>query len=266
MSAFRRCLVVKDTAALLKLENKEGIPRESAYLGPFSASTSQRRSEFANSELPGDTVFVEATSGTVGAIVVQLSKANGCRVIVSTGAHEKFAYVASLGPDAVFNYKLVPTTKVLEREGPINIYWDNVRGEVLEAALKQAATHARVIVRPLPVAALFRVAFSHRRWRRRFQFNWICGSASTYGTAGPYDVKNLQVPPWKEIRMNGFLVAALEPKYQEEFYREVPAKHAKGEVKYKEDFVRGLEKSPEAIVEVHKGDDFGKSVLVVGEE
>ncbi|KAH9918913.1 NAD(P)-binding protein [Epithele typhae] len=237
---LRHYSVVKNTAALMKLENKEGIPW-SAYLGvcgmPGKTAYCAWK-EFAKPK-PGDTVFVSAASGAVGAVVVQLAKADGCRVIASAGTHEKVAYVASLGADVAFNYKLVPTMKVLQREGPINIYWDNVGGETLEAALEQAATHARVIV---------------------------CGSISTYNTAEPYNVKNLQLLLWKEIHMYGFLVGTLEPKYQEAFYREMPAKYAKGEVKYKEHFVRGLEKGPEAIVEVHEGKNFGKSVLVVAEE
>lgn len=94
--------------------------------------------------------------------VLQLAKADGCKVIASAGTDEKVAFVSSIGADVAFNYKSVPTSKILEKEGPLNMcvpatlvlkrlltlcsYWDNVGGETLEAAITAADSYARFIV------------------------------------------------------------------------------------------------------------------------
>ena len=89
---------------------------------------------------------------------------------------------------------------------------------------------------------------------------------SSYNTKEPYNVKNLQQLVWREITFNGFLAATLMPKYDDEFYATMPARVAKGEIKYKEHHVKGLENAAQALVDVLKGDNFGKSVVVVSEE
>ena len=94
----------------------------------------------------------------------------------------------------------------------------------------------------------------------------ICGCISSYNTAEPYNVKNLQLLLWKEIHMYGFLVFSLARKYGDEFFRTFPARVASGEIKFKEHVERGLEHGPQAIVDVHLGKNFGKSVLVISDE
>lgn len=91
--------------------------------------------------------MLTAYTGPVGSFVVQLAKADGMKVIASAGSNEKVAWVKSLGADVVFNYKTTKTAEVLEKEGPIDVYWDNVGGETLDAALDNAAMRARFIVR-----------------------------------------------------------------------------------------------------------------------
>ncbi len=91
--------------------------------------------------------MLTAYTGPVGSFVVQLAKANGMKVIASAGSDEKVAWVKSLGADVVFNYKTTKTAEVLSKEGPIDVYWDNVGGETLDAALDNAAMRARFIVR-----------------------------------------------------------------------------------------------------------------------
>ena len=94
----------------------------------------------------------------------------------------------------------------------------------------------------------------------------ICGSISSYNTSAPYGVKNLQLLVWREVHLYGFLKTRLEPKYSEEFFSTVPPRVAKGELKYKETVVRGLENAAQAIVDIQKGENFGKSIVIVADE
>ena len=139
-------------------------------------------------------------------------------------------------------------------------YWDNVGGESLEAAIEYSAQQAHFIVRTLiPIAHPPRI--HHRRLDAQ-----ICGSISNYNTKEPYNVKNLQLILWRELTFHGFLVFRLEAKYADEFFRTFPARVASGEIKFKEHVERGLEHGPQAIVDVHLGKNFGKSVLVISDE
>jgi NADPH-dependent curcumin reductase CurA len=79
--------------------------------------------------------------------VIQLAKTQGLKVIASAGSEEKVEFMKSLGADVAFNYKTTNTLETLQAHGPIDIYWDNVGGETLEAALTAANVHARFIVR-----------------------------------------------------------------------------------------------------------------------
>ncbi|KAI0706490.1 hypothetical protein C8Q76DRAFT_800914 [Earliella scabrosa] len=176
--------------------------------------------EFAHAAKSGDVVFVTAAAGSVGSTVVQIAKAEGLKVIASAGSEDK-------------------TAEVLEKEGPINIYWDNVGGESLEAALEYSAQKAHFI---------------------------ICGSISNYNTKEPYNVKNLQLILWREVTLHGFLVLSLESKYADEFFRTFPARVASGEIKYKEHRVEGLEHAGQAIFDVQSGKNTGKMVVVVANE
>ncbi|GJE91334.1 NADP-dependent oxidoreductase [Phanerochaete sordida] len=221
------------------LENKEGLPW-SVYVGvagmPGQTAYSAWK-EYAKVQ-KGDVVFVTAASGPVGSFVVRLAKADGLKVIASAGSDEKCEFVKSLGADVVFNYKTTKTADVLAKEGPINIFWDNVGGESLDAALQYAARGARFLE---------------------------CGMISGYnGQAQP--VNNLMMIVAKELQINGFLVFSLLPKYAEEFYREVPARIASGEFKFIEDVKKGLEFAGHAIYEVQAGKNHGKSVIQVAEE
>ncbi|TBU57233.1 NAD(P)-binding protein [Dichomitus squalens] len=222
------------------LENKGNLPW-SVHLGVLGMpgrTAHHGWSEFSHFK-KGDVVFVTAASGPVGATVVQIAKAEGLKVIASAGSDEKVEFVKSIGADVAFNYKTTKTREVLEKEGFINIYWDNVGGESLEAALEFAAQKAHFI---------------------------ICGNISGYNTPDPYHVKNLQQLVWREITFHGFLIVSLLAKYQEEFDRTFPARVASGEIKYKEHIVRGLENAGQGLVDVLTGKNFGKCVLVVAAE
>ncbi|EED80045.1 predicted protein [Postia placenta Mad-698-R] len=205
-----------------------GMPGQTAYYG---------WKEHAKPN-PGDVVFVSTGAGVVGSVVIQLAKAEGLKVIASAGSDEKVAFMKELGADVAFNYKTEKTSDVLAREGPINIYWDNVGGETLEAAIAAAADNAQFIE---------------------------CGYITSYN-GEDYHIKNLQLIFAKQLTLSGFLINRLRHKYQDAFYSEMPARVARGEIKYTEDITRGLEKAGEAIVDVQTGKNKGKSVILVAEE
>lgn len=117
-------------------------------------------------------------------------------------------------------------------------YWDNVGGETFEAALQYANQGARFIE---------------------------CGMISGYNSA-PYFVKNLMNIVAREIKIFGFIVSSLADKYDEAFYKEFPQRIANGEIKYLEDAKQGLKETGQAIYEVQKGLNKGKSVIIVASE
>ncbi|KAJ3549404.1 hypothetical protein NM688_g5179 [Phlebia brevispora] len=203
-----------------------GMPGQTAYFG---------WREFADPQ-PGDVVFVTTAAGPVGSFVVQLAKASGLKVIASTGSEKKVEFVRSLGADVVFNYKTANTEDVLKKEGPINIFWDNVGGEVLGYALANAASRAKFIE---------------------------CGQMSGYNTGYPA-IRNVEQIFVRGLKVYGFL-AYNHTYYKPDFYREIPPKVARGEIKYREDIKHGLDKLPEAIFELQKGENEGKSVIIVAE-
>ncbi|KAF8135825.1 hypothetical protein EV363DRAFT_810677 [Boletus edulis] len=163
------------------------------------------------------------------------------RVIASAGSDDKVEFLKELGADVAFNYKTTKTSEILAKEGPINVYWDNVGGETLEAALNAAAKHARFIE---------------------------CGMISGYdGSSKPSKpISNLFSIIPKEISMNGFVTTTLSSKYLETFEREVPALVASKELMYREVVTRGLENAEVAFDNFMKGALTGKSVVIVADE
>ncbi|KAK7038544.1 NAD(P)-binding protein [Favolaschia claudopus] len=157
-----------------------------------------------------------------------LAKADGTKVIASAGSEEKVAFMKSTAQDVAFNYKTTDTREVLEKEGPIDIFWDNVGGDILDAAIENAATFGRFIE---------------------------CGSISGYNTGQNSSQGSLMVG--KCLHMHGFLVWPLLPKYEEEFYATLAPKFASGEFKYSEERWEGLEKN---------GTSKAKAVVIVAEE
>jgi len=237
---FQEYFIAKNAGAFRVLKNEEKLPW-SVYIGVcgMPGKTAHHGwKEFAHPQ-KGDVVFVTAGAGPVGATVIQLAKAEGLKVIASAGSEEKVAFLRSIGTDVAFNYKTEKTLDVLKKEGPINIYWDNVGGESLEAALEAAAVKARFIE---------------------------CGYISSYNGGDVYPVKNLGLIFAKQLTLYGMLVGPLAAKYDPIFYKEMPARVARGEIKYSEDVTRGLENVGKAIVDVQTGRNKGKSVVLVAEE
>ncbi|KAE9405440.1 NAD(P)-binding protein [Gymnopus androsaceus JB14] len=206
-----------------------GMPAQTAFYG---------WKEYADAK-PGETVFVSGGAGPVGSMVIQLAKEEGLKVIASAGSDEKVQFCKDVGADVAFNYKTVSTEDILKKEGPLHVYWDNVGGTTLDAALENAATNARFIE---------------------------CGAISTYNSKDGVVMKNIDQIYARCIKLYGFLVVHLAPKWQKEFYEVIPKKIASGDFKYKEDITRGLENAGEALREVQTGKNHGKKVIIVSDD
>ncbi|KAJ7673815.1 hypothetical protein DFH06DRAFT_1035955 [Mycena polygramma] len=205
-----------------------GMPGKTAYMG-WKEFSHAKKDEIA---------FVTAGGGPVGSMVIQLAKRDGLKVIASAGSEEKVKFMKEIGADVAFNYKTTDTREVLAREGPIDIYWDNVGGDVLDAALEHANVYGRFLE---------------------------CGMISGYNT-GHQGIKNLNQTVAKSLTINGVLVFRLQPKYNAEFYETIPPLLASGELKYTEEVSRGLETVGDAILRVQKGQNTAKAVVVVADE
>ncbi len=184
------------------------------------------------------TVFVSAASGAVGSIVCQLAKAKNCRVIGSAGTAEKIAWLkGKAGVDEGFNYKQVDnlSSKLasLAPEG-IDVYFDNVGGEHLEAAI-EAMNDFGVCVE--------------------------CGMISTYNaTEPPPAPRNLFKVIAKRIRMQGFIVRDhLDAK--DDFVAEMSQLIQSGKIVWEESVTEGLENAPDAFIGLFNGTNFGKSLV-----
>ncbi|MFK3910192.1 NADP-dependent oxidoreductase [Pseudomonas monteilii] len=186
----------------------------------------------------GDTVVISGAAGAVGSIAGQIAKLKGCRVIGIAGGQEKGDYLKTLGFDGVIDYKAEDVKAGLERECPqgVDVYFDNVGGDILDAVLARLNFKARVV---------------------------ICGAISQYnsqdGVKGPANYLALLV---NRARMEGFIVTDHLGEYPKAA-REMAGWLQSGEVKSKEHVVEGLETFPETLQKLFKGENFGKLVLKV---
>ncbi|WP_226483615.1 NADP-dependent oxidoreductase [Streptomyces parvulus] len=186
----------------------------------------------------GDTVFVSGAAGAVGSQVGQLAKLKGAaRVIGSAGSDEKVRLlVDEYGFDAAFNYKDAPVSEQLRAAAPdgIDVYFDNVGGDHLEAAIGSLNLNGRIA---------------------------ICGAISVYNNTEPAPgPKNLARLIQTRGRIEGFLVGDhydLQPKFVEEVGPWV----ASGALKYRETVVEGIENNLEAFLGVLRGDNTGKMIV-----
>ncbi|KAF8884419.1 alcohol dehydrogenase [Gymnopilus junonius] len=187
----------------------------------------------------GETVFVTTGAGSVGSLVIQFAKMDGLKVIASAGSDEKVRYMKELGADVAFNYKAVKTTDVLRKEGPIDIFWDNVGGATLDAALEAANINARFIE---------------------------CGMTTEYTNGGDIPVRKLLQIIIRSITLHGFFVDRLVPKWNEDFMKIVPPLLTSGELKYREEEFDGLEVVGDALLALLKGKNIGKVVVHVAKD
>jgi NADPH-dependent curcumin reductase CurA len=185
----------------------------------------------------GETVFVSAAAGAVGAVVCQIAKQKGCRVVGSVGSATKSAWLESVGVDAVINYKKTDDlTRALGELCPdgIDVYFENVGGEHLQAALTHMNNHGRIVA---------------------------CGMISQYNNttavAGP---SNLASIVGKRLKMQGFIVTDYMPRASE-FYAEMGRWIAGGTIKWEETVVNGIENAPNAFIGLFSGENMGKMLV-----
>jgi len=226
------------------IENKEKLPL-SYYVGVLGMPGMTAYLSFYHIAKPrkGEVIFISAASGAVGQIVGQLAKREGLYVVGSAGEDAKVNYLLKeLGFDAAFNYKKEPPKEALKKYCPkgIDIYFENVGGETLEAAIDAANQNARIVV---------------------------CGMISQYNTTSPYGVKNLFQIVGKRLTIQGFIVFDLIESYGlDAFFKEMPTWLAKGELKYKQDIAQGLENAQDAFIGLLHGKNFGKALIKVAAE
>jgi len=187
----------------------------------------------------GDTVVISGAAGAVGSIVGQIAKLKGCHVVGIAGGAEKCQYLKDeLGFDGVIDYKAEDVLAGLKRECPkgVDVYFDNVGGEILDAVLTRINLKARIV---------------------------ICGAISQYNNKeavkGPANYLSLLV---NRARMEGFVVFDHAKDYGKAA-QEIAGWLAAGKVKSKEDVVEGLETFPETLLKLFSGENFGKLVLKV---
>ncbi|KAJ7200299.1 hypothetical protein GGX14DRAFT_572062 [Mycena pura] len=223
-----------------------GMPGQTAYMG---------WKEFAHGK-QGETAFITSGAGSVGSMVIQLAKQAGMKVIASAGSEDKVKFMKEIGADIAFNYKTTNTHNMLKHEGPIDVYWDNVGGEMLEMVLKFAAPKGRLLE-----CGLISGTTPPNEVMPYFERLWVSGYNSP-----SLGIRNLHHLVTKGLTMNGIFLPRLLPKYETEFYNTIPEMLAKGEIKYSADITKGLEKLGDVILAVQKGWNTGKAVVVVAEE
>ncbi|KAF9027324.1 NAD(P)-binding protein [Hymenopellis radicata] len=243
MINFQEYYVINDVSkvrVISKTEASESLPW-SVYVG--AAGMPGRTAYFGYKEYAkakkGDTIFVSAGAGAVGSMVIQLAKLDGLKVIGSAGSDAKVQFMKDIGADVAFNYKTADTLEVLKKEGPLDVYWDNVGGSTLDAALESMKDFGRILV---------------------------CGMISSYNDAKGQTYKNLWQIFARSLSINGFLEWFLAPKWTDEFYQAIPCKLASGEIKYREEITKGLEGAGEAMRKIQMGENLAKSVIVVADE
>ncbi len=208
-----------------------GMPGLTAYVGLLDLGQPKE----------GQTVFVSAAAGAVGSLVCQIAKIKGCRVVGSAGSAEKVAWlVEEAGIDAALNYKQTPDlNNELWRLCPqgIDIYFENVGGEHLKAALKRMNNFGRVVV---------------------------CGMIAHYNArkpvAGP---NNLTLVISKRLSITGFIVGDHQDRLVN-FYADMGQWMGDGRIKWRETIVEGLENAPQAFIGLFTGENIGKMVVRIG--
>jgi hypothetical protein len=183
----------------------------------------------------GDIVFVSAAAGAVGSAVVQIAKAKGMTVIGSAGGEEKCRWVRELGADAAIDYRAGPLVKQLAEAAPkgIDVYFDNVGGDHLDAALAVARNNARFA---------------------------ICGMIDGYNGGQPPSFRYLMRVIAARITLKGFIYTDYLPEMGS-FYAEMGAWVASGQVKSRETVLQGIEATPEAFLGLFKGENIGKMLV-----
>ena len=202
-----------------------GLTGGTAYFGLLDAASAKE----------GDIVFVSAAAGAVRSAVVQIAKASNMTVIGSARGADKCEFVRSLGADAVIDYTAGPLVKSLAEAAPdgIDVYFDNVGGDHLDAALAHARRNARFA---------------------------ICGMIDVYNSGQPASLRYITRIIGMRIRLQGFIYTDYLPRMGE-FYGDMGGWIASGQVKSRDTVVEGLERMPEAFLGLFEGANTGKMLV-----
>ena len=203
-----------------------GMPGLTAYAGLLRVAALK----------DGDVVFVSGAAGAVGQIVCQIAKVKGHTVIGSAGGADKVAYLKEIGVDHAIDYKAEPVGPALMRAAPegIDVYFDNVGGEHLEAALNSARPFGRFA---------------------------LCGMISQYNAtdmgAGTHGLIQCV---GKQLKLEGFIVST-HSDMQADFVKDMSTWIAAGKVKWRETVEEGIENAPAAFIKLFKGENLGKMLV-----
>ncbi|KAL9555038.1 hypothetical protein MBANPS3_002548 [Mucor bainieri] len=203
-----------------------GMPGMTAYVGLIKWGKPKK----------GEYLYVSAAAGAVGQLVGQIGKVLGLHVVGSAGSDEKVEFLKSIGFDGAFNYKTTDTKEAFAKLLPngIDIYFENVGGQMLEDVIDHANKNARIV---------------------------CCGMISQYNTTEPHGVRNLMQVIVKALEIRGFIVGD-SPEMQEPFRKDM-TKWLQGGMKYRESVADGIEKTPQALIDVLKGINVGKQVVLL---
>ncbi|RMH18564.1 MAG: NADP-dependent oxidoreductase [Acidobacteria bacterium] len=231
--AARELTALPATASYLDALGPLGMVGMTAYFGLLDVGRPQEN----------DTVLVSGGAGAVGSLVGQIAKLHGCRAVGIAGSDDKCRWLTEeLGLDGAINYKTAGDLDAAIRDAcpdGVDVYFDNVGGAVLDAALRRINRGARVV---------------------------ICGAISQYNAtepiAGPSNYLMLLV---QRARMEGFVVLDYVPRFAEAL-GPMARWLAEGKLKARFDVVDGLENAPRALLKLFDGSNTGKLVVRVGEE
>jgi NADPH-dependent curcumin reductase CurA len=231
---------ISDGKGLNTLPNMPGVPL-TAHFGLFGhiGMTAYFGLLDIGKPQPGETLVVSAAAGAVGSLVGQIGKIKGCRVVGIAGADDKCKWIVDdLGFDAAINYKTEDVYQALKKHCPngIDIDFENVGGEIMDAVLAQINLRARVA---------------------------LCGLISGYNAnspvPGPYNFANILT---KRARVEGFIVLDYAPRALE-CITELGKWWMEGKLKYRIDEVEGLNGAPVALNRLFEGTNIGKLVVKI---
>jgi NADPH-dependent curcumin reductase CurA len=188
----------------------------------------------------GETVVVSAAAGATGSVAAQLAKAWGCRTIGIAGGARKCSWLTDeLGLDGAIDYKGEDVKARLRELCPdgMDVFWDNVGGATLEAALGNLAMHARVV---------------------------LCGAISNYNADTPQGPRNYMNLLVKRSRMEGFVVFDYLPRTAEALAELMPMVED-GRLRVREDVRDGLDQAPTALMDLYSGENTGKLLVKISE-
>ena len=238
-----RQYALADGTSLTQVPRDQSLPL-TAYLGLLGGTG--RTAYFGLLEIgkpkAGETLVVSAAAGAVGSIVGQIGKIKGCRVVGIAGTDEKCRWITEeLGFDAAVNYKNEPVRERLQTHCPdgIDVYFDNVAGETLDAVLSLINVRGRIA---------------------------LCGLIAQYNAVepvpGPYNFRNVFT---RRVRVEGFLIPDYASRFQEATTH-LRGWLAEGKLQYRVDVIEGLENAPRGINKLFDGSNQGKLIVRVSEE